>query len=289
MKRRLWILGGVAASLALVVVAGCSKPAADRNAEGKDKNAAAKDKDTARADGEHGHKPGQHGGTIVEIGRDNYHAEAIFGENGLVRLHMLAKDEAQIQEVESQTLTAYARAEGDTKGVEFTLEPRPRSDDSKGKTSIFEGTLPQQLRDKRVEVTVTTIRIEGGRFRFAFRNFVEGQQHGGVAMPKQESSEKMKKLYATAKGKYTEADIKANGPGKTATDRYGNEMTEHDDNPQPGDRICPITNTKANPKITWVVGGQTYQFCCSPCVNEFVKKAQEKPDQIKEPGHYVKR
>jgi hypothetical protein len=99
----------------------------------------------------------------------------------------------------------------------------------------------------------------------------------------------VKKLYATVAGKYTQADIQANGPGKTALEKYGNEMTEHDDNPQPGDRICPISKTKANPNITWVVGGKTYEFCCTPCIDEFVKKAQEKPEQIREPGEYVKK
>jgi hypothetical protein len=237
-------------------------------------------------DGEHAHKPGQHGGTIVEIGRDNYHAEAVFGDKGEVTLYMLGKDEARVHEVEVQALSASVKAEGELKAAaEIKLEPRPRHDDSKGKTSVFVGTLPEALRDKRVEVTVPTIRIEGARFRFSFKNYREGQ-HGG--MPKALSGEKMKKLYATAKGKYTDVDIKANGPGVTAMDKYGNVMTEHDE-PRPGDRICPISKTKANPKITWVVGGKTYQFCCTPCINEFVKKAQDRPAEIKEPGEYVQK
>src|SRR5262245_41188668 len=57
---------------------------------------------------EHAHKPGSHGGSIVAIGRDNYHAEAIFEKGGVLRLLLLGKDEAQLLEVESQTLTAYA-------------------------------------------------------------------------------------------------------------------------------------------------------------------------------------
>jgi hypothetical protein len=234
---------------------------------------------------EHGHKPGQHGGTIVEIGRDNYHAEAVFGDNGSIQLYMLGKDEAQVHEVEAQTLTAHAKAEGDTKGVEITLKPHPRKDDSAGKTSVFAGTLPEALRDKRVEVTVPTIRIDGGRFRFAFRNYVEGQH---AAMPKPAASDKVKKLYLTPGGKYTAADIKANG-NTTAREKYGDELTDHDDKPQKGDKICPISKTKANPKFTWVVGGKTYEFCCPPCIDEFVKTAKEKPDRIKEPGDYVQK
>jgi hypothetical protein len=278
---RKWMIGTVGFVALALLVAGCSKPVS-QDAESKDKKAA-KDK----ADGEHGHKPGRHGGTIVEIGRDNYHAEAVFGEAGLVRLYVLAKDEAQIQEVDEQKLLAFAKADGDTKGVEFALEPKPRPDDAKGKTSVFEGTLPESLRDKKVEVTVTAIRIEGGRFRFAFRNFKDTQHDGD--MPNAAGSAEMKKLFATVKGKYTEADVKANGAGVTPADRYGNEMTNHDAKPQSGDRICPISKTKANPKINWIVGGKKYQFCCTPCINEFVKTAQDKPEKIKEPEEYVKK
>jgi hypothetical protein len=264
---------------AVVLVAGCNRASnqGEKAPDGTGKGA---------SEGEHAHKPGKHGGTIVEIGRDNYHAEAVFGDKGEVKLYMLAKDEAQVQEVEIQTLTASAKAEDELKGVPLTLAPSPRADDSKGKTSVFVGTLPEALREKRVEVTVPTIRIEGARFRFSFKNYKEGQQG---AMPKPLSGEKMKKLYATAKGKYTEADIKANGAGVTAMDKYGNEMTEHDEHPKPGDKICPISKTKANPGITWIVAGKKYEFCCSPCINEFVKKAQEKPAEVKEPGEYVKK
>ena len=96
-----------------------------------------------------------------------------------------------------------------------------------------------------------------------------------------------KKPYPTHAGKYTEADIKANG-SMTAKQKYGDEMSEHDMHPKKGMKICPITDTKANPKFTWVVAGKTYEFCCPPCIDEFVKRAKERPDQIKDPGSYVK-
>jgi YHS domain-containing protein len=37
------------------------------------------------------------------------------------------------------------------------------------------------------------------------------------------------------------------------------------------------------------VGGKTYEFCCPPCVEEFVKLAKEQPEEVKEPADYVKR
>jgi len=60
-------------------------------------------------------------------------------------------------------------------------------------------------------------------------------------------------------------------------------------NPKQGDRICPITETKANPKFTWVVDGKSYEFCCPPCVDEFVKTAKASTDPLPEPETYVKK
>jgi YHS domain-containing protein len=65
-------------------------------------------------------------------------------------------------------------------------------------------------------------------------------------------------------------------------------MSMHNAHPKPGDRICPITDTVANPKFSWVVSGKKYLFCCPPCIEEFVKQAKEKPDSIKEPMAYRK-
>ena len=45
--------------------------------------------------------------------------------------------------------------------------------------------------------------------------------------------------------------------------------------------------TKANPKFSWVVGGKTYEFCCPPCVDEFVAQAKA-GGEIGEPEDYVK-
>ena len=55
------------------------------------------------------------------------------------------------------------------------------------------------------------------------------------------------------------------------------------------DRPDVLSLTKANRKFTWVVGGKTYVFCCPPCVEEFVRRAKEQPQEIKDPEMYVKR
>src|SRR5262249_25665956 len=158
--------------------------------------------------GEHAHKPGQHGGTVVEIGKDNYHAEAVFEQGGLVRLYLLGKDESRVEETDLQDLTAYARSGPDTTAGEFPPTPAPRTDAAPRKPSVFEGTLPQALRDRPVDITVPTIRIGGGRFRFAFSSRNQAATH--AAMPKPAGA-KAKQLYMTPGGKYTAADIKANG------------------------------------------------------------------------------
>ena len=66
----------------------------------------------------------------------------------MVRLYLLGKDEARVEEVEAQTPTAVARAVGWTDAVPtpgFALRPAPRSDDTKGKTSVFLEVLPKEL------------------------------------------------------------------------------------------------------------------------------------------------
>ena len=113
----------------------------------------------------------------------------------------------------------------------------------------------------------------------------EGKGHSHETPHADGADEKDRKLYLTPGGKYTEADIKANG-GMTAAQKFKGLRPEHNHNPQPADKICPISRTKANPKFTWVVGGKSYEFCCPPCVDEFLTKAKEKPDEILEPDAY---
>ncbi|MBW3599219.1 MAG: hypothetical protein KY475_18355 [Planctomycetes bacterium] len=95
-------------------------------------------------------------------------------------------------------------------------------------------------------------------------------------------------LYFTPAGAYTEADIAANGDA-TPSARYRGFRARHDFNPQPGDPLCPITRTKANPQCTWIIGGREYEFCCPPCIDEFVRLAKEQPDAIAPPEEYLAR
>lgn len=237
------------------------------------------------AEGEHVHKPGGHGGLIVEIGRENYHAEVVFEKGGVLRLYILGKDEAKIQEVESQVLTGYVKLVGGTEAVSFVFRPVPQPGDAEGKTSQFFAKLPKELAGKNLEVTIPSIRIGGERFRLGFKS--ASAAHDEDLLDKVSGDEE-RQLYLTPAGKYTEADIKANR-NMTASQKFKGLMSSHDRKPKSGDKICPITQTKANPNITWVVGGKTYEFCCPPCIDEFVKMAKEHPEEVKEPGSYVKK
>jgi hypothetical protein len=270
----------VPVAAALIYIAGCNAPSDTTSPPTHDAKASGDNKGDA-----HGHKPGAHGGTIVEVGRDNYHAEAIFEKAGVVRLYMLGKDEARVLEVESQELTAFAKPDGGTESATFTFKAQPQPGDAAGKTSQFAGTLPSELHGKRVDVTVPSIRIDGERFRFGFTSHVDAHD-GGTPDPAEENA--VRARYLTPAGIYTAADIKANGtaPG---SEKYKGMVSSHNKKPALGDKICPESGTKANPQFTWVVGGKTYEFCCPPCIDEFVQKAREHPELIKEPGEYVKK
>ena len=281
------------ASLTAFYVAGCtqsdsspaeSKGSAKPTAEATQQ--ANTGPEAAGHDREHGHEPGEHGGIIVSLGRDSYHVEAVFEQGARLRLYMLGQDESRVQEVESQELTAYAKAEGGGEAVPFTLKPEPQPGDAEGTTSHFVGQLPAQFNGVNVSVTVPSVRIKGERFRIGFTS--ASAAHNETQMPDKVSNDEEAQLYLTPGGIYSVADIEANGR-QTASQKFKGFRAAHDLKPKTGDKICPVTLTKANPKVSWIVGGKTYEFCCPPCVDEFVALAKESPDEILAPEEYVKR
>jgi YHS domain-containing protein len=95
-------------------------------------------------------------------------------------------------------------------------------------------------------------------------------------------------LYLIPGGKYTMDDILANG-NMTPSQKFKSFIPAHNPNPKQGDLLCPITMTKANPACSWIIGGKLYQFCCPPCIHEFLAMAKATPEQIEDPEYYVKR
>ncbi|OAI55146.1 hypothetical protein AYO44_00075 [Planctomycetaceae bacterium SCGC AG-212-F19] len=279
--------GALALAGVVLVMAGCSEM---HTPPPRQQPAASATPQAAPPTTGHGHKEGSHGGLIAEIGRDNYHAEAIFAKEGVVKIYTLGKDETRIQPVEEQTLEAYARAEGSMEDVQVDLHPIRQKMDPADKVSLFRGKLPPELWGKTLTLTVPiTINGEGFRFRISSKP-AEADAHTEESspMPTKVSDGKEKELYLTPGGKYSADDIAANG-NMTASQKFKGLRASHDAKPKLGDKLCPISMTKASPKFTWIVGGQAYQFCCPPCVDEFVQLAKDKPAEIEPPENYVKK
>jgi len=276
-----------AIAIAAIGLVGCNKPIANHASEMSEATATtvATTAASREADGEqeHPHIPGAHGGIIIPIGSDSYHAEAVIEKDGTFRLLMLGADESRIQEVDVQAVKAYVKAAGESDATPIEMKAMPQDGDADGKTSQFVGKLPEATVGGAVDVTIPNLRIGGERFRVGFTT--AGAQHDS-AMPAAVTGFEEQQLYFTPGGKYTQADIEANGK-LSAGDKFRGFMSKHDMKPKPGDFICPVTFTKANPKVQWIVGGKKYLFCCPPCVDEFVRMAKEEPNEVKEPEDYI--
>jgi hypothetical protein len=224
-------------------------------------------------DESHTHAAGAHGGTIVSLGADNYHAEIIFEKNGILRLYTLGREEDRIEEVDIQELTGYVKTTTSNESTKFVMNSQPQAGDTTGKTSQFVANLPEQFWGASfLAITIPSIRIRDERFRLSFTS--QPASHTQDVMPEKVADTEEINLYLTPGGMYTESDIEANGR-LTASQRFQGFMSAHDMNPKPGDKICPVTQTKANSKCSWIVGGKKYEFCCPPCVDEFVRMAKE--------------
>lgn len=290
--RSLFILPiAVLSALAALVLVGCTTstppqvPNDDHAQVPSEKTDSARQGSTAGEQG-HAHAAGAHGGTIISLGRDSYHVEAIVEENGTVRLYTLGNDESRVLAIEAQDLVAYVKSEGATDSTSIEVKPQPQPGDESGKSSLFIGQLPKDTVGKTVEITIPSVIIGGERFRMNFTNRVE--VHSGDHMPAAVADKEARELYLTPGGLYTVADIQANG-NVTAEQKFKGFQAKHDLKPKVGDKICPVTLTKANPECAWIIGGHTYEFCCPPCVDEFVALAKSKPEEVQPPDHYVKR
>ena len=228
---------------------------------------------------DHTHEPGAHGGFIVSVGRDHYHAEALFAD-GQLRLYLLDQDQAKVIDIESQQIEVFIRPFGDAQARPMTLSPSPQEGDREGMASLFIGDLPADLGPKQLLIVVPSLRIQGERYRFSFAT---AEPH----MPPKVTNEAEQELYLTPGGLYTDADIQAND-SLTASAKFAGFQSAHDMHPVAGSKICPITQTAANPECTWIIDGQEYQFCCPPCVDEFLKKAKTDPESVQSAASYVK-
>ncbi len=278
----------------LILIAGCEKESQSGASPGASSDAASSVPVGASAqpapvqpvqplDDQHAHKPGMHGGIIIPIGSDSYHAEAVIEKTGDFRLLMLGKDESRVMEVDLQAVKAYVRVAGNPEAVTVEMAAVPQEGDTAEKTSQFAGILPESLRGQALDVTIPNLKIAGERFRIGFTTAAVHDEQ----MPAPTVGDELQSLYLTPGGQYTAADIAANG-NVTAAVKFKGIPSSHNNKPKTGDRLCPISMTKANPAFTWIIGGKPYQFCCPPCIDEFVEMAKQSSGPLPEPESYVR-
>lgn len=234
----------------------------------------------------HDHAAGVHGGAVRFAGSDEFHAEAIFESGGTVALYTFGRDETVVRAIDEQNLDGHIRLLSDSTWMPVVFKPQPQAGDGKGKSSRFTASLPKAIAGQAVVVKFAAIRIDDRSYRLAFESAAHDDRDSHAAMPtKVEESEEVT-LYRTPGGKYTATDIAANG-NKTASEKFKGIKGEHDSKPKPGDKLCPISMTKASAKFTWIIDGKAYEFCCPPCVDEFVALAKTKSADIKPPEFYL--
>lgn len=267
-----WLVSGLSAA---VLLSGCGrKPAPEPSAEKKA---------SRHEDEEHAHAKG-----IVTMG--DYHAKLLVENGGSLKLFILGKDESKVAAIEAQEVAGYLKAEQDMEAVRITLKPDPQAGDPQGKTSQFTGSVPENLHGQPLIATFQ-LTIAGERYRPEFRTG-EKNHAGHDGMPEgiargEGVSDEERQHYLTPGGIYTTADIKANGD-TIPSDKFKGMRWKHG-KAKAGDKLCPVTDNKADPTCSWVVNGKKYEFCCPPCLDKFIDWAKNEPEQIKEPGMYVKK
>ena len=241
------------------------------------------DRQGHHGEGEHEHLVAPHGGTLASLGVNDPHdhAEAVLGPGGSLTVNTLRHDARAPRAIDRQTLTAWVQAAGNDKSAKVLLVPMPQPDDPPGMTSRFKGRLAESLWGRDLlSVTVPQLAIADDRYRVEFG---EVKSSGDLASHRAEQQG----LFLTPGGKYGQADIEANG-NTIAARKFEDHEADHDLAPTKGGWLCPVASARSEPGFAWVVAGQSYRFCCSPCVDEFVRLAKEQPGRIKPPGAYRK-
>jgi hypothetical protein len=235
-------------------------------------------------DGPHGHPPGPHGGAVVAIDRDNrFHAEAVLGAGGRIHLYTFGRELTEWRPLKARTVCAAVRGHDGADEYAVMLRPEPQATDPPGAASLFVGRLPPAMWHAHLRLIVWSLAIDGERFRFE----IDSSNPSPDAAAAERAVAAESALHTTPGGKYQAEDIEANGR-VTASQKYRGERPAHDHDPAAGERVCPVTRLRADPRFVWVVGGGQYQFCCPPCIDEFVAAAKQRPDDVQPPDAYRK-
>lgn len=111
----------------------------------------------ADAGHEHDHPHhGPHDGDLMELGNDEYHAEIVDSEDGMVSVYILDSTARTTVPIEAQELTVNVVHEGQPE--QFALAAAPDSGDAEGRSSRFvsgDTQLAKHLDEAGTEVKVT--------------------------------------------------------------------------------------------------------------------------------------
>jgi hypothetical protein len=255
-------LSVVAVSLTFVALPGCKKPN-DNSGKPKEKEKKENAKD------EHP-EAGPHGGPLAEWGKDEYHGELVIDHDAkMVIVYILDGTAKNAPKIDHEKITdVKVSVVGAKPEISVMLKHDPKKSDDKG--IAFVGT--DDVFAKKEEA----------KFKLDWK--VKGKD-GGDEVTYSPKKKKTAALSLTPGGIYTEADIKANG-GVTPKEKYAG-LTHAEGKPKDGDKICPYSQEKANPECVWVIQGQTYEFCCPPCIDQFLKRAHNEPSKVKDAKEYV--
>ncbi len=219
---------------------------------------------------------------VVAIDKENrFHAEAAFDPGGRVRLYTFGRELTEVRPVAARTVCAAVRGHDGADEYAVMLRPEPQDTDPPGTASRFVGRLPPAMWRDHLRLVVWSLLIDGDRFLFEID--ASGLPPDPTLTERAAAVEAA--LYSNPGGKYREEDIRANGAA-AASRKYRGERPAHNDKPVAGERVCPVTRSRGDPRFVWLIGGREYRFCCPPCIDEFVATAKERPDEVREPDFY---
>lgn len=239
----------------------------------------------------HAHGVGPNGGIVFELGK--YHAEfTVNHDKKECTVVVLSADEKNPKPIKVAAkelmLTTKETKSSDGKLVpRMTIKLLPK-DDAGSQGSIFVGA-DAGLGYVANFAGMVIGEIDGKPSQGEFKEESEGHGHTGTttANTSAKPTDRETAMFLTPGGIYTNADIEKNGRVVPSVKFHGISWA-HDDELKKGDKVCPVTDNKADAQCVWYVNGKKYEFCCPPCLEKFVGWAKNQPDKVKAPEAYVK-
>lgn len=162
MKNKLMMLFTMALTTVSFILASCNS----NKDQGKTFDESAPADVTMQDDHGHDHpSEGPHHGSLIELGKEAYHAELVHDEkNGSITIYILDGTAKKSVPIKAESLMINAKHDG--KGQQFTLAAAPESGDPKGQSSRF-STQDKKLGDLLDKEGVTArlvLEIDGKSF-----------------------------------------------------------------------------------------------------------------------------